>query len=119
MLWVKTTLLIVPQEAYFPPNFSTITFGGVDHHGPSKWPRNYLPANVTHEEANELNTITTCTLAVIEDPLIPVDRFSSFNLYKRVTALIIQFIHNWKARVQATQPKSGPLTTDELNLGTN
>ena len=77
----------------------------------------------THEEAEELSTTitctTTCTLAVIEDPLIPVDKFSSFNLYKRVTAWIIRFIHNCKLRVQATKPKSGPLTTDELNLATN
>ena len=86
---------------------------------PSKWPRNNLPADVTHEEAEELNMTTTCTLAVIEDPLIPVDKFSSFNLYKRVTAWTIRFIHNCKSRVQATQPKSGPLTTDELNLATN
>ena len=86
---------------------------------PSKWPRNILPADVTHEEAEELNTTTTCNLTVIEDPLIPVDKFSSFNLYKRVTAWIIQFIHNCKSRVQRTQPKSGPLTTHELNLAMN
>ena len=86
---------------------------------PSKWPRNNLPATVTPEEAEELNATITCTLAMIEDPLIPVDKFSSFNLYKRVTAWIIRFIHNCKSRVQATQPKSSPLTTDELNLATN
>ena len=56
---------------------------------------------------------------MIEDPLIPVNKFSSFNLYKRVTAWIIRFIHNCKSRVQAMQPYSGPLTTDELNLATN
>ena len=66
-----------------------------------------------------MNITTTCTLAVIEDPLIPVDKFSSFNLYKRLTAWTIRFIHSCKSRVRATQPKSGPLTTDELNLATN
>ena len=86
---------------------------------PSKWPRNILTVDVTHEEAEELNTTATCNLTVIEDPLIPVDKFSSFNLYKRVTAWIIRFIHNCKSRVQGTQPKSGPLTTDELNLAMN
>ena len=35
MLGVKTTLLIVPHEAYFPLSFSTMTFGGLDHHGSS------------------------------------------------------------------------------------
>ena len=62
---------------------------------------------------------TTCNLTVIEDPLIPADKFSSFNLYKWVTAWIIRFIHNCKSRVQGTQPKSGALTTDELNLAMN
>ena len=56
----------------------------------------------THEEAEELSTTitctTTCTLAVIEDPLIPVDKLPFFNLYKRVTTWII---HNCKSRVQA------------------
>ena len=74
---------------------------------------------MTHEEAEELNTTTTCNLTVIEDHLILVDKFSSFNLYKRVTAWIIRFIHNCKSRVQTTQPKSGHLTTDELILAMN
>lgn len=81
---------------------------------PSKWPKNYSPVNTTREEREELDA-TTCALAVTEDPLIPVDKLSSFNQYKRTTAWIIRFIHNCKARIRDTQPESGPLTTKELN----
>ena len=69
-------------------------------------------------EGEELST-TTCTLAVIEDPLIPVDKLSSFNQYKRVAAWIIRFLRNCKARTQATQPNMGPLTMNELDLAAN
>ena len=86
---------------------------------PPKWPRNNLTADMTCEEAEELSTITTCTLAVIKDPLIPVDKFSSFNLYKRIIAWVIRFVHNCKSKVQAVQPRSGPLSTDELSLVAN
>ena len=85
---------------------------------PPKWPKNNLLANVTHEVAKELNTTTTCNLAVIKDPLTPVDKFSSFNniMYKWVIAWIIRFIHNCRSKVKATQPRSGPLSTDEISL---
>ena len=82
---------------------------------PSEWPRNNIPANVCQEGSEELST-ATCALA---DPLIPVDKLSSFNLYKRVTAWIVRFLYNCKARVRAMQPKTGPLTSDELNLAAN
>ena len=85
---------------------------------PSKWPKNDPPANVTQEGGEELNT-TTCTLTIIYNPLIPVDKLLFFNQYKRTTAWIIKFIHNCKAKIRATQPKSGPLTTEELNQVAN
>ena len=73
-------------------------------------------ARFSSSVAEELNITTTCTLAGIEDPLIPVHKFSSFNLYKRVTAWTIRFIHNCKSRVQATQPKSGSHTAIRTTL---
>ena len=85
---------------------------------PHEWPKNDSPANVTQEEGEELNT-TTCTLTIVEDSLLPVDKLSSFNQYKRVTAWIIRFIHNCKAKIRATQPENGPLTTEELNRAAN
>ena len=36
----------------------------------SEWPRNNIPINARQEEDEELH-IATCTLAVIENPLIP------------------------------------------------
>ena len=75
---------------------------------------------MTNEEAEELNTTTyNCNLAVIKDPLIPLDKFSSFNMYKRVIAWMIHFIHNYESKVKATQPRSGPLSTNELSLAAN
>ena len=85
---------------------------------PPEWPKNNLPANVTNEEAEELNTTTyNCNLAVIKDPLIPLDKFSSFNTYKRVIAWMIRFIHNCESRVKATQPRSGPLSYRRTRSG--
>ena len=81
---------------------------------PSKWPKNDSQANMI-QEGKELNNIT-CTVTVIEDSVIPVDKLPSFNQYKRVTAWIIRFLHNCKARIRVTQPKSG---TEELNRAAN
>ena len=55
-------------------------------------PKNNSPTDVD-QGGEELDTVTS-TLVVIEDPLIPVDRFASFTCYKRVTAWIIRFIRN-------------------------
>ena len=58
-------------------------------------------------------------MTVIKDPLIPVDKLSSFTLYKRVTAWIRRFIHNCKAKIQASQCNCGPLTVEELSQAAN
>ena len=47
---------------------------------PYKWPKNNSPANAI-QEGEELNN-ATCTLTVVEDSLLPVDKLSSFNQYK-------------------------------------
>ena len=83
----------------------------------SEWPRNNIPINARQED-EELH-IATCTLAVIENPLIPIDRLSSFYLYKRITAWVFRFLHNCKAKIRKTQLKAGPLTLEELNLSVN
>ena len=51
------------------------------------------------EDHAELNT-TFSSLAVVKEPLIPVDKFSSFTLYKRVTAWMMRFIHNCRAKIK-------------------
>ena len=56
---------------------------------------------------------------MIENPLIPIDRLSSFYLYKRITAWVFRFLHNCKANIRKTQLKAGPLTLEELNVSAN
>ena len=85
---------------------------------PSQWPKKNVPSSLTPEEREEL-TSATCTLAVMEDSLIPLEKLSSFNQYKRITAWIIRFLQNCKARARAAQTKTGPLTVEELNLAAN
>ena len=84
----------------------------------SKWPKFDAPASVSQEEEEELN-ITTCALAVVEEPLTPVDKLSSFNSYKRVTAWVIRFLHNCKAKIESKESKTGPLTSEELDVAAN
>jgi len=60
----------------------------------AEWPEKGSILDDAQEESDELNT-TTCNLITIEEPIIPVDKFSSFTRYKRVTAWII---HNCKAK---------------------
>ncbi len=62
---------------------------------------------------------TACNLVITKDPLIPIDWFSSFDCYKRVTAWIMRFVHNCKEKAQGLQPKSGRLTTQELKYADN
>ena len=66
---------------------------------PSNWPKTDSVVDDTQGGNAELNT-TLCTMAVIKEPLIPVDRVSSFDSYKRVTAWVMRFIHNCRARIQ-------------------
>ena len=85
---------------------------------PSEWPKNNSATDDTREGNDELSVIT-CNLATVEEPLIPTDKFSSFTRYKRVTGWIIRFIHNCKARVQASTPTDGCLTAQELDRAAN
>ena len=73
----------------------------------SDWPKNDTSASGEQEDNAELNT-TLCNLAVVKEPLILVDRFSSFNFYKRVIAWVLRFIHNCRTRIQISQPNSDP-----------
>ena len=85
---------------------------------PSEWPKNNSATDDTQEGNDELSVIT-CNLATVEEPLIPTDKFSSFTRYKQVTGWIIRFIHNCKARVQASTPTDGCLTAQELDRAAN
>ncbi|XP_064396444.1 uncharacterized protein LOC135343372 [Halichondria panicea] len=83
----------------------------------TQWPKNEAPVDINVDDG-ELCT-TACNLVITEDPLIPIDKFSSFDCYKRVIAWIMRFVHNFKAKnfkakPQGLQPKNGCLTTQEL-----
>ena len=84
----------------------------------SDWPKNDTSPSGDQEENAELNT-TLCNLAVVKEPLMPVNRFSSFNFYKRVTAWVLRFIHNCRTKIKESQPNSGHLSTQELTLAAN
>ena len=83
---------------------------------PFMWPKDNSPIDQGNEE---LDTVTS-TLAMIEEPLIPVDRFSSFTFYKQVTAWVIQFVENCKAmEIRKSHTMNGPLTISELCRASN
>ncbi len=52
---------------------------------------------------------------VLINTLIPFDRFSRFECLTRVTAWMRRFVHNCRSRHQEIDPKSGSLSSDELN----
>ena len=80
----------------------------------SNWLKNDTSPSGDQQEDAELN-IALCNLAVINEPLIPVDKFSSFDFYKRV----LRFIHNCRTKIKKSQPNSGHLSTQELTLAAN
>ena len=85
---------------------------------PSDWPKRNLAADDAQEESDE-SSVATCNLVTMEELLIPVDKFSSFTHYKRITAWIIRFIYNCRARSRGYVPKDGCLTTSELTQAAN
>lgn len=85
---------------------------------PSEWPKSNSATDEAQEASDELS-VTICNLAVVEEPLIPVDKFSSFARYRRVTAWIIRFIDNCKAKSQGSTPRGGSLNRQELSQAAN
>ncbi len=90
-------------------------------HGPtwmklqsSSWPMKVIPMDEESDETGE--TINThCGVVQITEPLVPMDKFSSLNCYKRVTGWVIRFIHNSWARARGLQKCQGPLNAKELS----
>ena len=67
-----------------------------------------LPPNHPSEEAGEI----CCHVAFVSpDPVIHLDRFSSFTRLRRVTAWVMRFLHNCKRNLSCM---SGPLSVDEI-----
>ena len=88
-------------------------------HGPTwmklpsvDWPKGDVSSDVEQTETSEM--IVTHFSVVARDPLIPLDKLSLFNLYKRVTAWIMSFIHNCQRKARGSQLYRGPLSVEEL-----
>ena len=76
---------------------------------PADWPKqNPLPPSDLPEEERELALQAT---VADHSPTIPVDRYSSFDRLKRVTAWILRFVNNCRNR---SQKKTSPLSIGEL-----
>ena len=79
----------------------------------SQWPeQSQVPE--TYPIPEEEKEITFVAVAQPVEPLIPFDRFSSFNHLKRVTAWILRFIENCRANARKVSKVSSHLTVSEL-----
>ena len=85
-----------------------------------RWPQSTNSAPIGLQECTEEFKTDVCHLVVMtQELLIPADKLSSFSLYGRVTAWVIRFIGNCKARVRRSQTADGPLTVPELHKASN
>ncbi len=77
---------------------------------PADWPKQpTLPPNESSEEEREVSLHVTTTPV---SPIIPLDRYSSFNQLKRVTAWALRFLKNCRER---SNRLSSPLSAEELH----
>ena len=78
----------------------------------SQWPIQLpLPPNETHSEEKEICLTTTYQPMT---PLIPVDRYSTFSRFQRVTAWIYRFVDNCRAQ-RSSAVLTPYLTIEELS----
>ncbi len=59
----------------------------------TQWPKKEAPVATNADDGDHRLQLSS----------IPVDRFSSFDCYKRVIAWIMRFVHNFKAKPQGLQ----------------
>ena len=80
-------------------------------HSPADWPQQ-LPLQPNHipEEEREIFLFVSTTHRT---PIIPFDRYSSYNRLKRVTAWIFRFVNNCRNHANQSSLTS-PLSTEEL-----
>ena len=78
---------------------------------PTSWPEKLpLPPNESDVEDKEVSLLV---LTPNLNPVIPIDKFSSFDHLKRITAWVIRFTRNCRIKNAVERTKS-PLTTSEL-----
>lgn len=79
---------------------------------PADWPKQSTPPLT--ESLEEEREISHLVIAPQLSPIVPLDRYSSFNQLKRVTALVLQFLK--KGREQSIRIFIIPvLSADELH----
>ena len=84
-------------------------------HDQSEWPaRSPIKPNSASEEDSELCSLA-CMATVEREPLLPVDRLSTFSRLKRVTAWVMRFIWNCRARIRKCQRNTDPLSVEDLD----
>ena len=77
------------------------------------WPK---PATLMpNGPSDEINEICSHAAVVRTEPIFPLDHFSSFTRLKRVTAWMLRFVFNCRARQKKLVRVSGPLTVSELD----
>ena len=82
-----------------------------------KLPQIYWPkcSSTPSTDISEEVCLISCNIVKTIDPLIPFDKFSKFNHYKRVIAWVIRFVDNCRVRKRKLRRSGGPVTTQELD----
>ena len=71
------------------------------HQSEEYWPKSVIELCCDETEVDELKINVHATITSIQDPVIPIDRYSSFHKLIRVTGWIYKFIHNCRANTQS------------------
>ena len=79
---------------------------------PSTWPRR--PKSKPDSTSEEVDELCLHTVAVQLDPVIPLDRYSTYTKLVRVTAWVIRFVLNCRAHQKVECRIASPLTVSEL-----
>ena len=81
----------------------------------SEWPR-MSDTSPTASPSEEEITACCNIAASIQQPVLPLDSYSSFNHVKRITAWLQWFIHNCCAHKNGLERKTPPLTAQKLGM---
>ena len=80
-------------------------------------PQNWPQQTDTHQESvpDEERELCLHTVVTAKEPLIPIDRYSSFTRLKRITAWVLRFIHNCGSLKLGQARSGGRLTVLEID----
>ena len=82
------------------------------------WPRHVAPE--PHDSPDEQKELCLLTSTETRDPVIPLDRFSSYTRLTRITAWVMRFISNCRlSRINRQNRVTSPLTVQEVTKAEN